>query len=168
MENNPLISVILPVYNIGSLGVLSTAAEDSTEDEAGQRAAVEHLPADCHREVHGPGLDPGAECVLVFKENSGNQAHDRTHNAADADRNGIGDELWTIGRFHYGECEFLSNFSDNKKFQNEGNRPHDFQFAESHQEYFVAHSSHIQANIVANHDVNHQKRHHQCKNNILK
>ena len=42
--------------------------------------------------------------MLVFKENGGNQAHDRTHNAADADRNGIGDELWTIGRFHYGDA----------------------------------------------------------------
>ena len=92
---------------------MSLLAKNRSEDQSHQRSAVEHLPADCHREVHGPGLDPGAECVLVFKENGGNQAHDRTHNAADADRNGIGDELWTIGRFHYGECELLSNFSDN-------------------------------------------------------
>ncbi len=32
-----------------------------------------------------------------------------------------------------------------------------FSSPESHQEYFVAHSSHIQANIVADHDVYHQK-----------
>ena len=56
-----------------------------------------------------------------------------------------------------GEGEHERFIIDNEKFQNEGNRPHDFQFAESHQEYFVAHSSHIQANIVADHDVYHQK-----------
>ena len=147
---------------------MSLLAKNRSEDQSHQRSAVEHLPADCHREVHGPGLDPGAECVLVFKENSGNQAHDRTHNAADADRNGIGDELWTIGRFHYGECEFLSNFSDNKKFQNEGNRNHNDHFMGSQQKGLTGYTTGIQGYIVYDHSVDHNGSHDNCVNCVFK
>ena len=147
---------------------MSLLAKNRSEDHSHQRSAVEHLPADCHREVHGPGLDPGAECLLVFKENGGNQAHDRTHNAADADRNGIGDELWTIGRFHYGECELLSNFSDNEKFQDEGNRNHNDHFMGSQQKGLTGYTTGIQSYIVYDHSVDHNGSHDNCVNCVFK
>ena len=99
-------------------GFLLLFAENCSENQAHKRAAIKHLVADCHREIHRPCLHPCCKRLCILKQNGRDQAHQRAHDAADADRNGIGDELWTIGRFHYGECEFLSNFSDNEKFQN--------------------------------------------------
>ena len=78
------------------------------------------------------------------------------------------DELWTIGRFHYGECEFLSNFSDNKKFQNEGNRNHNDHFMGSQQKGLTGYTTGIQSYIVYDHSVDHNGSHDNCVNCVFK
>ena len=79
--------------------MLSTAAEDSTEDEAGQLAAVEHLPAQSHREIAAERMHPRTEAWLL-EQHRCHKAHDRAHDADDHQRDGIGDELRTICEPH--------------------------------------------------------------------
>ena len=70
-------------------GVLSlAAAEHQPEDEPGERAAVEHLPAQGHGHVAAPGVHPHAKAGFL-EQDGGHQAHDRAHDADDHQGDGI-------------------------------------------------------------------------------
>ena len=51
----------------------------------------------------------------VFKKHGRDQAHDGTHDAANADGNGIGDELRAVCRFHERKREALCKLADDEK-----------------------------------------------------
>ena len=130
-----------------------------SEDQTDEWSAVEDLPEESNWEVHECCLTPGGDYIAscLFEQDCCNKTHARAHDTYDHGRDCKSDEDWSVLWCNDTEGKHMCKFVNESKFQNEGNRPHDFQFAESHQEYFVAHSSHIQANIVADHDVNHQK-----------
>ena len=62
------------------------------EEKAGQRAAVEHLPAQGHREVAAEGVHPHPKAGLL-EQHGRHKAHDGAHDADDHQGDGIGDEL---------------------------------------------------------------------------
>ena len=61
---------------------LQLFAENSAEDKPAERAAVEHLPAERHREVAAPGMHPCAKAGLLEQQGS-DETHDRAHDADD-------------------------------------------------------------------------------------
>lgn len=102
----------LPMRNAS--GFLLLFAENCSENQAHKRAAIKHLVADCHREIHRPCLHPCCKRLCILKQNGRDQAHQRAHDAADADRNGIGDELRSIRRPHDRKRQPPCNFPDGK------------------------------------------------------
>ena len=70
----------------GVLGL--AAAEHQPEDEPGERAAVEHLPAQGHGHIAAPGVHPHAKAGL-FEQDGCHQAHDRAHDGDDHQGDGI-------------------------------------------------------------------------------
>ena len=61
---------------------LQLFAENSAEDKPAERAAVEHLPAERHREVAAPGMHPCAKAGLLEQQGS-HKAHNWAHDADD-------------------------------------------------------------------------------------
>ncbi|WP_333559945.1 hypothetical protein, partial [Gemmiger qucibialis] len=53
---------------------LQLFVENSAEDKPAERAAVEHLPAERHREVAAPGMHPCAKAGLLEQQGS-HKAH---------------------------------------------------------------------------------------------
>ena len=83
--------------------VLFFLAEDRPEYQSYKRSAVKHLIQDRHWEVHRPGLHPCTECFGVLEKDRSDKTHGRTHDTADADRNGVCDELRSVVRAHNGK-----------------------------------------------------------------
>ena len=67
---------------------------------------------------------------------SSESSKEASSDAADADRNGIGDELRSIRRPHDRKRQPPCNFPDGKKPQHKGNGHHNGQFIERKQETF--------------------------------
>ena len=67
---------------------LQLFAENSAEDKPAERAAVEHLPAERHREVAAPGMHPCAKAGLLEQQGS-HKAHNWAHDADDHQGDGI-------------------------------------------------------------------------------
>lgn len=98
--------------------------EDTSEDQPHKRSAIEHLVEYRHRKVHSPCLDERAECLRLFEQTGGDQAHDRAHDAADADRDRVGDKLRSVIRAHHSKCKHARDLSYDKELQYECDRCH--------------------------------------------
>ena len=117
------------------------------EDEPGERAAVEHLPAQGHGHIAAPGVHPHAKAGL-FKQDGCHQAHDRAHDGDDHQGDGIGDELRPVCGAHKGKGQRSGQFFHDKELQDAGNRDHDGHFMQSHEKGGVGHAARVQGNIV--------------------
>lgn len=142
--------------------------EDGAENQPDQRTAVKHLIENGHGKIHSPGLDPGPKGFGILKEDTGNETHDRTHDAADADGNSVGDELGLILQRHDGEGQDSGNFPYDEELQNKGDGRHNGELVEGGQEGFSGYSSHIEGYVVDDHAVDHNDRHDCGKDRILK
>ncbi len=148
--------------------MLFFSPENTAEDQSYQRSAVEHLVKKSHGKIHCPGLDPAAEGVGIIKKNRCKQAHNGAHDAADANRNSISNELGTVGRLHNGKGQLSGNLTHHEEFQNEGNGNHDGHFMKCQQKGLAADTSSMQGYIVNNHAIDHDRCHNGSKNNIFK
>lgn len=103
----------------------------------------------------------------AFKKHGRNQAHDGAHDAANADGNGIGDELRAVCRFHERKREALCKLADDEKFQNKRDRRHNGQFMQGKQKGFACDTAGVQRDIVDNHAVDHDNSHDSGENGVL-
>ena len=79
------------------------------EDGTGKRAAVQHLPAQCHGHIAAPSMYPHPKARL-FEQQRCDQAHHRAHVAHDHQRDGVGDELrGKAGRVRRFACDSIIN-----------------------------------------------------------
>lgn len=103
----------------------------------------------------------------VFKKHGRDQAHDGTHDAANADGNGIGDELRAVCRFHERKREALCKLADDEEFQNKRDRRHNGQFMQGKQKGFACDTAGVQRDIVDNHAIDHDNSHDSGENGVL-
>ncbi len=143
-------------------------SENGSEDESYERSAIEHLIQNGHREIHSPGLDPHSKALGVFEEKHSDKAHNGAHNAADANRNGICDNLRPVCRTNHFKSKHLRDFSNNEELKHECNGSHDRKFVQSKQKCLIGHSMHCNGNIVNDHSIHHDGRHYDGKYCVLK
>ena len=143
-------------------------SEDVAIDPAYERTAVEHLVEDGHREVHGPGLNEGAEGLVFLEEDGGDEAHDRAHHGADAEGDGVGDEGRAIIRSHDLESQDMGDATDHEELEDEGDRDHDRHLMKSGEETHRGHTAGIEGDVIDDHPINHDEGHDGGEYDILK
>ena len=137
------------------------------EDQAGQRAGKQQLPDQRHGHVHAPGLDPGAEAGGL-EQQGGDEAHGGAHQADDHGGDGVGDDLGPVGGTHHREGQFGGQLFHDEELQDGGDGHHDGQLMQGHDEGGVGDAVGVQGHVVADHTVDHDQRHDDGVNNILK
>ena len=142
-------------------------AEQVAEDQPGQGTGKQQLPDQGHGHIQAPGLHPGAKAGL-FEQQGGDQAHGGAHKADDHGRDGVGDDLGTIGGANDGESQFGGQLFHNEELQDGGDGRHDGQLMQGHDEGGVGNAVGVQGNVVADHAIDHNKGHDDGVDDILK
>lgn len=146
---------------------LQLFAENSAEDKPAERAAVEHLPAERHREVAAPGMHPCAKAGLLEQQGS-HKAHNWAHDADDHQGDGIGNELRAVRGAHKGERQGGGQLFDHKEFQHKGHGHHNGHFVQSHAKGSVGNAAGVQGNVINDHAIHHDGGHDDGKYDSLR
>lgn len=146
---------------------LQLFAENSAEDKPAERAAVEHLPAERHREVAAPGMHPCAKAGLLEQQGS-HKAHNWAHDADDHQGDGIGNELRAVRGAYKGERQGGGQLFDHKEFQHKGHGHHNGHFVQSHAKGSVGNAAGVQGNVINDHAIHHDGGHDDGKYDSLR
>ena len=158
-----------PVCACGS-GLPAPGSENRPEQPAYQRAAVEYLPEERHREVAGRGLQPYGDKLdaRLLEDQRRPEAHDRTHERH-RDRGAHQRDKQRV--VHAGHRHAKRNFGreavDKAKAHHKAEEEHKRHLVQGKGQGGVGEAAGAQAGVVQLHRQHHEKGHQHTVNELL-